>query len=142
MGISLTPSTTTSSATSGSSNSANSVLGGGGALGQQQFLQLLVAQLKNQDPMQPMDNTQFVAELAQFSSLEALQQIESNQESSLGSQLLSQAMSLLGHKVTAKGSNGSPVTATVQGIQMKNSDVLLDLGSTTVHLSDVQEITN
>jgi flagellar basal-body rod modification protein FlgD len=142
MGISLTPSTTTSSATSGSSNSANSVLGGGGALGQQQFLQLLVAQLKNQDPMQPMDNTQFVAELAQFSSLEALQQIESNQESSLGSQLLSQAMGLLGHKVTAKGSNGSPVTATVQGIQMKNSDVLLDLGSTTVHLSDVQEITN
>ena len=142
MGISPTSSTSTSSSASGTSNSLSNVLGGSSALGQQQFLQLLVAQLKNQDPMQPMDNTQFVAELAQFSSLEALQQIQSNQQSALGSQLLTQAMSLLGHKVTATGSDGKPVTATVQGIQMNSSDVLLDLGSTTVHLSDIQEITN
>jgi flagellar basal-body rod modification protein FlgD len=37
---------------------------------EQTFLQLLVAQLKNQDPLQPQDGTQFVAQLAQFSSLE------------------------------------------------------------------------
>jgi flagellar basal-body rod modification protein FlgD len=37
---------------------------------EQAFLQLLVAQLKNQDPTQPQDGTQFVAQLAQFSSLE------------------------------------------------------------------------
>ena len=39
---------------------------------EQQFLQLLVAQLKNQDPLNPMDGTQFVSQLAQFSELEQM----------------------------------------------------------------------
>lgn len=51
---------------SGSSNSAAL----GSVANEQTFLQLLVAQLENQDPTQPQDGTQFVAELAQFSSLE------------------------------------------------------------------------
>lgn len=45
---------------------------------EQTFLQLLVAQLKNQDPMQPQDGSQFVAQLAQFSSLE--QQVQMRQD--------------------------------------------------------------
>src|SRR5215207_5272910 len=49
--------------------------GPGGALGKDQFLQLLVAQMKNQDPMNPMDGTQMAAQLAQFSSVEQLTQI-------------------------------------------------------------------
>lgn len=51
---------------SGSSNSAAL----SSSANEQTFLQLLVAQLENQDPTQPQDGTQFVAELAQFSSLE------------------------------------------------------------------------
>lgn len=47
---------------------------------QQVFLQLLVAQLKNQDPMQPSDGTQFVAQLAQFSELEQVIAIRKNVE--------------------------------------------------------------
>jgi flagellar basal-body rod modification protein FlgD len=43
-----------------------------GEIGTAQFLQLLVAQLQNQDPMNPVDNQQFVAQLATFSSLEQL----------------------------------------------------------------------
>jgi flagellar basal-body rod modification protein FlgD len=41
-------------------------------IGKEQFLELLVAQLQNQDPMDPMDNQQFIAQLATFSSLEQL----------------------------------------------------------------------
>lgn len=108
-----------------------------GQLGKQQFLQLLVAQLKNQDPLKPMDDTQFITQLAQFSTLEALQQVQSTLETSLGAQLLDHAMSLLGHLVTATAPNGQPVTGVVQGVRLQNGDVLLDLGSATVHLSDV-----
>ena len=49
-----------------------------GSLGQNAFLQLLVTQLQNQDPLQPQDPTQFVAELAQFSSLNMLSTINTS----------------------------------------------------------------
>ena len=60
----ITSATTTGAASSGASTSpANGV-------NEQVFLNLLVAQLKNQDPMNPTDSTQFVSQLAQFSELE------------------------------------------------------------------------
>jgi flagellar basal-body rod modification protein FlgD len=79
-------------------------------LGKEDFLKLLVTQLRNQDPMNPEDPKDFVAQLAQFSSLE--QQINANDNlESLGklfqtlkeSQSMSQGVSLLGKKVTGVG---------------------------------------
>src|SRR5580704_12346573 len=65
----------------GSSNtndsSASNMLGGT-APSEQMFLQLLVAQLQNQDPLNPTDSTQFVSQLAQFSELEQMMQVRSD----------------------------------------------------------------
>ena len=58
--------------TGSSSSSTASVAGTTAQATEQQFLQLLVAQLKNQDPLNPMDGTQFVTQLAQFSQLEQM----------------------------------------------------------------------
>jgi flagellar basal-body rod modification protein FlgD len=63
-----------------SASSSSNPLGANGA-NQQMFLQLLVAQLKNQDPMQPSDGTQFVAQLAQFSELEQVIAIRQDADS-------------------------------------------------------------
>jgi flagellar basal-body rod modification protein FlgD len=63
------------------STAATAAAGANSELGKNVFLQLLVTQLKNQDPLQPQDNTAFLAQLAQFSSLEQLQQISTNTSS-------------------------------------------------------------
>lgn len=67
-----TASTTNSDANSSTSSTATP------QIGENTFLQLLVAQLQNQDPMQPMDGMQFVTQLAQFSQLESLYGIQNN----------------------------------------------------------------
>jgi flagellar basal-body rod modification protein FlgD len=79
---------------------------GANSLGKDAFLQLLVTQLQNQDPLQPMDNTEFVAQLAQFSSLEQLTSVN-DQLSSVQLGLISssnlQAAGLVGKEVTSRG---------------------------------------
>ena len=47
-------------------------------LGQDAFLQLMITQMKNQDPLSPQNNTEFVAQLAQFSSVQGLEKLNTN----------------------------------------------------------------
>jgi flagellar basal-body rod modification protein FlgD len=54
------------------------------SLGKDAFLQLLVTQLQHQDPLQPQDNSAFLAQLAQFTSVESLEQIKTDMSSLLG----------------------------------------------------------
>ena len=70
----------TSSQTQSSTNAAATAVAAA-APTEQMFLQLLVAQLKNQDPMSPADGTQFVSQLAQFSELEQVIAIRGDIES-------------------------------------------------------------
>lgn len=76
------------------------------SLGKQDFLQLLVTQLQNQDPLQPMENTEFVAQLAQFSSLEQLTNVNDQLAGvQMGQISISnlQATDLVGQEITARG---------------------------------------
>ncbi|HVB38503.1 MAG TPA: flagellar hook capping FlgD N-terminal domain-containing protein [Vicinamibacterales bacterium] len=93
MTVNQTPGATTNptqsaSAATTSANSSNALSNATKGLGENAFLQLLVTQLQNQDPLQPQDPTQFVAELAQFSSLDMLTQINTSVQG-LGTQLSS-----------------------------------------------------
>jgi flagellar basal-body rod modification protein FlgD len=122
---------TTTGGTSGTGSTTDpSALGPGGAMGKNEFLKLLVAQLQHQDPLNPMQGDQMAAQLAQFSSLEQLQQINStltDQQSSTGSLLgaiqSGAAINTIGHSVVAVGNqvqiggaNGaSSVTADIAG---------------------------
>jgi flagellar hook assembly protein FlgD len=68
--------TTQTNKTAAQPNSAPEVTKKDDDLGKDAFLQLLVTQLQNQDPLDPQDNGEFLAQLAQFTSLESLQQIK------------------------------------------------------------------
>ena len=149
-----TPTTTTPTPPAGGLAGA---LSGNKQLGQNDFLTLLVTQLKNQDPLKPMDNTTFVAELAQFSQLDQstkqvqlLQQSITNQTDSLQYALLP----MVGRTVQVEGSvidlkngpatltyalagNASSVRVTVLDQQGKAIRTL-DLGSQDAGKQEVQ----
>jgi flagellar basal-body rod modification protein FlgD len=76
------------------------------AMGQTEFLELMMAQLENQDPLSPQDNTEFIAQLAQFSSVEGIQSMNSSVNSLVDSFKSSQALqasALVGRKVQIEG---------------------------------------
>lgn len=103
---------TVSSVNSGTT-STSQTSSGSNVLGKDDFLKMLIAQLKNQDPLNPLDGTQFAAQLAQFSSLEQLQNINtqlSSLTSALSSTTNSQVVNLIGNEVCANGN-----TVTVNG---------------------------
>lgn len=99
---------TTTAVAAAQTGSTTSVAGG--SMGKEEFLQLLVTQMRNQDPMDPMKGEQFAAQLAQFSSLEQLIGIQDQlktqgtlAQSLLGGINAQSAMAALGHTVTAQG---------------------------------------
>ncbi len=104
--------------------SAATATGANQALGASDFLSMLTTELKNQDPLNPMDDTQSVAQLAQFSSLQATETMStqfSNFESNFA---VSQASGMLGDSVTVSTTdatgNSSNVSGTVKSIQVIN----------------------
>jgi len=75
-------------------------------LGQDAFLQLMITQMKNQDPLSPQDNSEFVAQLAQFSSVQGLEKLNTsfnNFSSTFMSNQALQASSLVGRSVSVEG---------------------------------------
>jgi len=111
--MSSTSTITSTTATNSSSSGFGLTTAKDKVLDRDAFLKLLVAQMKNQNPLEPQENSQFVAELAQFSSLEQSQGINDRLDllaiQSRG-QSNAQVMSMIGQQVTVKGS-----IATVDG---------------------------
>lgn len=109
-----------------------------GELGQKEFLKLLVAQLEHQDPLEPAKDTEFIAQLAQFSSLEQLQAMNQTFVNN-------QAYNLVGKyvlaEVTTTGSDGmtttSQVSGRVQGVYIENGKAELSVAGERVDPSKV-----
>jgi len=97
---------------------------GTGELGKDAFLQLLVCQMQNQDPLEPSSDTEFVAQLAQFSSLEQLQNLSGESEKS-------QAFSLVGRHVILRVTDTNGKTTYPEGpvdyVNMSGKDIKLSV---------------
>lgn len=87
------------------------------ALGQNDFLMLMMDQLKNQDPLQPSDPTQYMSELAQFTTLEQETNIATSTSSTAAQQAAGSALGLLGHTVSyIDPTTGATLSGTVSQV--------------------------
>jgi len=102
-------------------------------LGRDAFLTLLMTQMKNQDPLQPTDDKQFIAQLAQFSALEQTQNMGDNIKSFVESQPILQGANLIGRTVRGYGSDGeTQVFGKVDSVKLADGKLILKVGGTEV----------
>lgn len=105
------------------------------------FLKLLVAQLKYQDPSNPADTSQFMSQTAEFTQVEAMQNLQKQQTELLNSQQSTQATGMLGKTITGTPTlGGADITGVVTGIKLGTDGPVIKIGDTEVNLSSVKEV--
>ena len=127
----------TSNAASAAADSTNSTTdtatNPASTLTQADFLQLLVAQMQNQDPMNPQSDTDMAAQMAQFSSLTE----STNMSNSLS---MMQANSLVGSTVNLQIDSNTSATGVVQGVVMNNGAPEIMVNGTTYPLNEIVSV--
>lgn len=109
-------------------------------LGKEDFLKLLIEQLRHQDPLNAVDNKEFIAQMAQFSSLEQMMNLNSKITGLISMQMIAQASSLIGKTVKTIDENGKTISGTVSAVKMNLGMPVLVVDGKEISLGAVSEI--
>lgn len=137
---------TTSKTTSTSSTSGSQGIATNDSLGKDDFLKLLVAQLQNQDPLNPVDNKESIAQLASFSSLEQMNNIATSMETLSKSMTffsqqsaLTQGAAMIGKWVSGVDVDGvTVIEGTVEAVKWLDGDPKLQVRKADGSLKDIE----
>ncbi len=111
------------------------------SLGQADFLQLLAAQLSAQDPMKPMDDTEFISQMANFSSLQQMQTLNQSFTAYTAAQETYSAPEYLGKNVTVTDPvTGKPVTGVPTSVNTSSAGTTLTIDGSNFPLSAITSV--
>lgn len=110
------------------------------ALGQDDFLKLLAQQFQSQDPLKPMEDTSFIAQMAQFTSLQQSSAMATDMKAMRSDQLRATANSYLGHHVTVDAGNGATDAGDVTAIDQSGDTPQLIVNGTSYPISAVLRV--
>ncbi len=123
-----------SAATSGTSSStSSSTKKTGTSLDMADFLTLMVAQLKNQDVYNTMDNTEFVGQMAQYTMIQTLTELYEMSQATY-------SMGMVGKNVTVEKADGTQVTGIVKSAQIEGTPDKIKIEDTYYSIDDVVQI--
>ncbi len=125
---SVTP-VTTSSTGSTTLSTPGTTVGPANTMGSNDFLDLMMDQLKNQNPLSPSNPTQYLSELASFSSLEQETNIATSTSTATTEQASAEALAMIGASVDYTDANGDTQTGTVSSVQFTASGPTLTIGT-------------
>lgn len=106
---------------------------------QEQFISLLLAGLKNQDPLEPMDSQSFLSQLSQFANLQGMQNLNTSFGEMLKLQNLSEGANLLGKTITYTADNVEK-SGRVGSLAVEHGKVVLEVNGAKVLLDQVQSV--
>src|ERR1700754_819574 len=101
------------------------------AINQDDFIKLFVSELQFQDPMQPLDNSQFLLQLSQFESIELNGETNEGIQNLLSMNSTSQSISLLNHPVQVTGTDGSTTAGKISAVEFSSAGVQLSVTDAT-----------
>jgi flagellar basal-body rod modification protein FlgD len=131
---SINPTTSTSTATDQPATRKN------GTLDKDDFLKLLVTQLQHQDPLNPMDDMQFMSQMAQFSTLEQITNLGADIERLSFSGQVSESVALIGRTVTYEAKDGSVEQGIVQGVEIEDGKIRVSVDGTKIEPASIRSV--
>ena len=126
------------SATAAQAANTASAAGGLGALGGEAFLNLMVTQLRYQNPMAPSDPSAMMQQTATFTQVETMQKLAALQQQMLGLQRATMAADMVGKEVTVRAPGGEDVTGMVDGVRFTETGPMLRIGDKDFAVESVE----
>jgi flagellar basal-body rod modification protein FlgD len=109
-------------------------------MGKDTFLKLLVAQLKYQNPLSPADGSEFMAQTAQFSMVEKLEELSKQTTQMLNGERMQAASSMIGREVAWKDADGNDKSGVVSGVRLDAAGPVLRVDGADVMPETVTEV--
>ncbi len=109
-------------------------------LDQADFMKLLITQLKTQDPTKPLDDKEFIGQMAQFTSLKQMNDLTENIKTLSREFTFTKAVSLVGKVISWVDDNGKYNSGVVDSIKVKNGDTFMNINGMEVPLAQIEEV--
>jgi flagellar basal-body rod modification protein FlgD len=130
----------TAAAANASSTGSTTAGGGFNNLTTADFMQMLIAELENQDPTQPMSNEDLLTQLSTMSQLQSTQDLDNALQANTNNQQLSIASSFIGQNITGTDSNSNPISGVVSQAVLQNGSAFVQVGTTLVPLANITAV--
>ena len=118
-----------------------SISGFNAELGQQQFLQLMVTQLQHQDPLEPVEQQEFLSQMAQFSTVEGIENLNTQFSDILKLETLTQGTELVGQTVEFESpASGQSIQGIVTEARLVDSQLMLQVGEEQIPLELINAV--
>lgn len=113
---------------------------GSSELGKDDFLKLLIAKLRQQDPLRPGEDQEFIAQLAQFNALAEMQELNQQFTAFRSTSELAQASAFLGREVTGLDARGRTVRGLVSEVRPSDDGIQMKVGNTWLGLDRISQV--
>jgi flagellar basal-body rod modification protein FlgD len=113
----------------------------GSVLGKEDFLKLLVTQLQHQDPLNPLEDKDFMAQMAQFSALEQMSNLNASFDRLGHASQVAQGVALIGKTVSWLDEAGAQQSGVVSAVTTLDGEIEIQIGDTSIAPSEIVQVT-